>query len=46
MEHPTKPHFPLRTYAERSRFSSFEVVLVGFFPDALGYSSMSKNSGR
>jgi hypothetical protein len=23
MEHPTKPHFPRRTYAERSRFSSF-----------------------
>ena len=46
MEHPTKPHFPLRTYAERSRFSSFEVVFVGFFPGALGYSSMGKNSGR
>ena len=23
MEHPTKPHFPRRTYAERSRLSSF-----------------------
>jgi hypothetical protein len=36
----------LHGYAERFRFSSFEVVLVGFFPDALGYSSMGKNSGR
>jgi hypothetical protein len=45
MEHPTKPHCPRPPYAERSRSSSFEVVLVGFFPDALGYSSMGKKSG-
>jgi hypothetical protein len=36
MEHPTKPHFPRRTYAARSRFTSLEVVLVGFFADAWG----------
>jgi hypothetical protein len=30
MEHPANPHFPRRAYAERSRFLSFEVVLVGF----------------
>jgi|HubBroStandDraft_2_1064218.scaffolds.fasta_scaffold45251_1 hypothetical protein len=46
MEHPTKPNFPRRTYAERSRFSSFDVVLVGFFPAALGYSIVGNKSGR